>query len=180
MTLNDLCFEMNLASSAISGVPRYALEDYAFDFYIPSTDKEKLESGGVTSFVVGTLQLEVAIENSCCLYAWGYCPTAAWSCTTLKCPPAYRGSLHAKCKQPLIPGVSIGIENMIPVMPFFDPQSGWFCMGEKEPIDKAQVVEFASDSLAVICGEKLKSLWIKPKNWREVAGKIKQDRNWEN
>jgi kynureninase len=54
--------------------------------------------------------------------------------------------------------------------PWFDPGSGWFCMGEKERALNAEAVEFATGCVAVVVGGRLASLWVKPDNWKELAG----------
>lgn len=173
MVAKGLRFEIGWDGSLVIGEPRYVEEDYAFDFRMSSAEKERLTGPqGATSFVTGTLQLEVAVCNGRCLYVWGYCPIGGWSRAVLGAPVARRGSLTARCDKPLIRGVSIGIEEMIPPTAWFDPQSGWFCMGSKGHISGGRAVEFATDTVAVVTEGRIASLWVKPANWAELAEKL--------
>lgn len=171
MARQRLWFEVVRGAPIVVGEPRYVDEDYGFDFVMNSAERDRLEDTR-TSFVTGTLQLEVAISNSRCLYVWGYCPMGGWSRTALRAPVWQRGCLLAHCEKPLIRAVSIGIEDMIPPIPWFDPESGWFCMGEKGCVSDVDAVEFATDTVAVVTGGRLVALWIKPANWREIGPKF--------
>ncbi len=167
--MEPLRFEILDTPSPINGQLRYVSEDYAFDFRMDSSQEARRGNGGATSFAVDTLQLEVAIDTSLCLYIWGYCPMGKWQCASLLPPTARRGSLQAIYDKPLTPGVSIGLENMLPAHAWFDPDSGWFCMGNKDVPASAEPVEFATNCVAVVMDRGLSSLWIRPDNWIEVA-----------
>jgi hypothetical protein len=172
--MDALRFEILPGFSPVRGHPRYVKEDYAFDFQMDGGEKESRKgTQGTTSFVVDTLQLEVAVDSSLCLYIWGYCPTGRWKRSPLSPPMAQPGSLRAIHDAPLVPGVSVGLEEMIPVTAWFDPASGWFCMGNNESPAGVQAVEFATGCLAVVLAVgRLSSLWVKPENWKEMAGQF--------
>lgn len=173
MTVNALHFEILSSPSYVCGRPRYVSEDYAFSFQMNPGEQERWQGKqGTTSFVVDTVQLEVAIDTSLCLYIWGYCPMGRWERTSLSPPGARRGSLRASHDKPLVPAVSIGLEHMIATTAWFDPDSGWFCMGNKEIASEVQAVEFATGCVAVIADGRLSSLWVRPENWKEVAGRF--------
>jgi hypothetical protein len=176
--VKTLRFETLSSPSPVSGHPLYAGEDYAFNFRMDLREKEnRVGKHGTTSFVVGTLQLEVAVDNPFCLYVWGYCPMGRWERSSLSPPMAQRGSLRASYEKSLISGVSVGIEEMMPANYWFDPDSGWFCAGTTEAASPgAQAVEFASGCLAVVADGRLLSLWVHPENWEEVAGKFSSAR----
>jgi hypothetical protein len=177
MTVSTLRFEVLSSPSYVSGCPRYVNEDYAFSFQMdPGEQAQRQGEHGTTSFVVDTLQLEVAVDTSLCLYIWGYCPMGRWERTTLMPPVARRGSLRAVHDKPLVPAVSIGLEQMIGTTAWFDPDSGWFCVGKKEIASDVQAVEFATGCVAVVADGRLSSLWVRPENWKEVAGRFSASR----
>jgi hypothetical protein len=165
-------FESLPTISPVAGEPRFVREDHAFEFRMVPLEKVRVKGPeGTTSLVVGTLQLEVAIYASRCLYVWGFCPIRSWHRADLSTPTANYASLRANCGSPLIPGVSIVLEG-IPATPWFDPASGWFCMGEKESTPDSEAVEFATECVAVVVRGRLASLWIKPDNWKELIGEF--------
>lgn len=177
--MNALRFEVLSSPSSVSGRPRYVSEDYAFSFQMDVGEQEARQGkNGTTSFVVDTLQLEVAVDSSLCLYIWGYCPMGRWKQSSLSPPITHRGSLRASHDKPLVLGVAVGLEDMMPTTAWFDPDSGWFCMGNKEHPAGAEAVEFATGCFAVVVGGQLSSLWIKPENCKDVAGMfLKQKRS---
>jgi hypothetical protein len=171
--MNTLCFEVLPSASSVNGHPRYVSEDYAFDFEMDLGEQEqRLGKQDRTSFVIDTLQLEVGVDTSLCLYIWGYCPMGKWGLSSLSPPTARRGLLRAIHDKPLVSAVSIGLEHMMPVNAWFDPESGWFCMGNREVPSGAQAVEFATGCLAVVVDGRLSSLWVRPENWKEVADRL--------
>lgn len=170
MTVEKLCFEIMSYPPSVTGRESYVIEDHAFDFEMDMFQVE--QRVGVqqsTSFVVDTLQLEVAVDSSLCLYIWGYSPMGRWEQSSLSPPLAQRGSLRAIHDEPLVPGVSIGLEKMLQTNAWFDTDSGWFCLGNKDTALGAEAVEFATCCLAVVVGGRLSSLWIKPENWKDVT-----------
>lgn len=170
--METLRFEILTSPSPVNGSLRYVSEDYAFNFRMDVGEEGRQGKQGATSFVVDTLQLEVAVDTSLCLYIWGYCPMGRWGRSSLSPPIAQRGSLRAIHDKPLVPAVSIGLEYMVSANAWFDPDSGWFCMGIKEVASDAQAVEFAAGCVAVVADGRLSSLWVRPENWKEVASEF--------
>jgi hypothetical protein len=168
--INDLSFEILNCHSCLIGRPFFNREDYSFNYLMDADQEEHYGKKGTTSFAIDTLQLEFSIENMMCLYISGYCPVEMWKADCLSAPIARRGALHAKYTGILNPAIVICIDDMVPPDPWFDPHSGWFCMGRKEAQAGAAAVEFATGCLGVVIDKKLSSLWIKPENWRELAG----------
>jgi hypothetical protein len=163
-------FEMSSTPSPFRGHARYIIGDHAFRFEMDLDEKVNREgTRGKTSFVIGTLQLEVAVDSCICLYIWGYCPMAGWIRCSLSPPVAQGGALRVTPEEPLVTGVSIGLENMVEANAWFDPDSGWFCMGKKEVPSGTTAVEFATGCVAVLSHGRLSSFWIRPENWKELA-----------
>ncbi len=172
--MNQPRFEILLGSATVRGHAYYVVDDHAFNFRLDTNEqKDRKGVGGTTSFVVDTLQLEVAVDSSLCLYVWGYCPLGKWKQSSLTPPSASLGGLRVRYDKPLVPGVSIGLEDMVPTQARFDPCSGWFCMGDDRNVPNAQAIEFATGCIAVIGADgRLASIWVKPENWKEVASKF--------
>lgn len=167
--MSGLRFDIQAAPSPhLEGTPRYVMEDHAFDF-TPRDAIGPRAPGGRTSFVVDTLQLEVDIESSTCLYLWGYCPRGRWTKSTLMAPASRSGLLKVVSSTRLQPGVSVGLEGMVEPKMRFDPISGWFCIGRSDVGRECRSVEFASGCLAVVEDQVLRSLWIRPVNFKELA-----------
>lgn len=170
MTTDILRFKALPAPSPVSGKAYYALDDSAFSFEMDYKQSEhRVGPQGSASFSIKTLQLEVDIDTSLCIYTWGYCPVGNWKYSLLAPPTAQAGSLQALSAGPMLRGVSVDIEWMVRPQAWFDPTCGWFCMGNKECVVDAIAVEFASGSLGVVADGRLQSLWIKPENCNAVS-----------
>lgn len=172
---NGIRFEILRSPSPVSGRPLYVSNDYAFNFQMDPVEwREHVGVQGTTSFLVGTLQLEVAVHSSLCLYIWGYCPMCGWERIRMSPPRPQHGSLRAipDPDDPLIPGVSVELEDVMPT-PWFDPTSGWFCMGNHNSPTGAQAVQFATGCVAVVSADGgLWSLWVRPENWKELGSQF--------
>lgn len=168
-------FQITSESYHLAGEPHYALADYAFAFDMSVAGQDGRKAlGATTSLVIGTLQLEIEIETSHCIYLWGYCPAVGWRRSPL---PSHdlvprAGGLKVTCETPLVPGVSIGIEEMVPSLVWFDPATGWVCVGRPESDATSQAVEFASDTIAVVSEARLRSVWVRPRNWKDLVNSI--------
>ena len=168
--MDKIEFEVLPGSSLRLGSPRYVPDDFAFVFQesLPGAPIESHGAEGTTSFLIGTLQLEVDIASSICLYPCGYCPSVTWRLTSLVAPPSRPGALRFSCDEPLTEGISVGLEDMIVVQFFFDPQTGWFCAGDNQISPDISAVEFATDCMAVVIDGRLVSLWIRPESGDEL------------
>lgn len=170
----QLHFHIDFGELTLVGRPKYVIEDYAFDFEIvtPAQWQETKGPSSRTSLAIDTLQLELWIEQSLCLYVWGYCPHLGWKCSPVSPPPSRPGALRVVHDTAFIAGVSVGIEGMVPPTSHFNPESGWFCIGNLETPSGSQAVEFATDTLAAVQGGKIVSLWVKPENCVDIAKQL--------
>lgn len=107
--METLRFEILTSPLSVRGCLRYVREDYAFNFRMDVGEQERFGKGSTTSFVVNTLQLEVAVDSSLCLYVWGYCPMGRWEQSLLSPPIGQTGSLRASHGKPLEHGVAVGL-----------------------------------------------------------------------
>lgn len=167
-------FECLSRPTELKGLPHYVLDDYAFDFQVADETEATARKGkaGTTSLILGTLQMEVSIESNLCLYVWGYCPFMKWKALAVAPPSSQAGALQVAIDRAFTAGVSVGIEEMISPTPHFNPNTGWFCMGNSETPDDSLVIEFATDTLAAVQAGRLLSLWVKPHNWGDVARRL--------
>jgi len=163
-------FEIDSEPYSVVGEPYYASGDYALAFDEKGSRLDGLKSvGATTSFVIDTIQIEVEIETSLCVYVWGYCPIGSWRRTSLPSLISTPGTLRGTCNDPLQLGVSIGIEAMVSATVWFDSSTGWVCVGRPEPDTGSQTVEFAPHTLAVVNEYRLQSVWVQPRNWKSLV-----------
>lgn len=64
----------------LQGQQIYRKNEYSFDFLLDNDSMLKEHAGkmGTTSLSIGTLQIEIAIENKALLYVWGFHPYFNW------------------------------------------------------------------------------------------------------
>lgn len=151
----------------VSGLVRYVLDDHAFDFEPGQPLAVEWEDRGA-SILLGTLQVEVAVEARCCLYAWGYCPTEGWDLSSLSPPDASSGRLLINEGIRLTHGVGVEAKPG-EWLRYFDPLSGWFSAKSAVEESSEEAIEFATDTRALLRGGQLAELWLRPYNWKEVA-----------
>ena len=74
----------------IHGYLTYVDNDYAFSFRPadPNQVRDLLGSSGPASLNFGTVQVEVALPDGRCLFAWGYSPRQGWRFADLAGLPA--------------------------------------------------------------------------------------------
>lgn len=134
----------------------YRPQEGSFDV---ETSHDSLPSA-FTSVQVNELQLQLD-ERGRVLYADGYCPHFGW-CETQATPPfAYQAALVVKDVDFFLAGVSVALStSRWPVS--VNRKLGWVCVGEQLPSASCSAVEFATGSIAVVDGGKLKSIWLKP------------------
>ena len=164
-----LSFDTLLHAPMIQGNAFYIIADHTFDFRLEEQERRRIGNKGTTSFVIDTLQMEVAVDSSQSLYIWGYSPMGKWKKAVLTPPNASYGALVARHTLSLIPGVAVGLEDMVLPNALFDPDAGWFCMGSKNLPTDSVAVEFATGCIAVLVNGAIFSLWVKPENSLEVA-----------
>jgi len=97
------------------------------------------------------------------LYVSGYCPYQEWQKTPLVVPAYLSAGLVLVSPEPKsVPsGTSIGINDLNSRWYVYVNVEGWICIGD--PADRGdQAVEFAPNCVAVLKGDFLVALWLKP------------------
>ncbi|MCP9456511.1 MAG: hypothetical protein NNA18_10440 [Nitrospira sp.] len=151
---------------AVEGKPIYIVKDWSFYYdvkasYVPTVH--------LASFLSDTIELLINVDTFICVYVAGYHPYGLRELTSPCIPKYVPGIIKAHTNEQLLPGVGHHFEDMGPPTSWFDPTTGWWCIGRKEPPPGSQAVEFATGCVAILLDERLVSLWVRPDNWREVA-----------
>jgi hypothetical protein len=143
----------------------YRRSEYSFDFEPMSRSGVRRRTGdfGTTSVLIGTLQIEIGIETGTFLYVWGYYPETAWKRHKLPNPTTQPGKVSISFEEPPELSVSIGLVEFNEWTTAYDPRTGWLCVGDPAPNPTAQLVEFATNTIAVIYEVQLRALWLRPK-----------------
>lgn len=138
----------------------YRPDEYSFDF----TGAGGRRPPGGRSLLVNDLQLEMA-ESGAVLYAWGLAPQTEWQARPLEVPKASSGGLLASPTRWPALGASVRV-NWDRWPTYHDPDSGWICIGQHRSAGSA-IVEYASGCMAVVDGDRLVAVWLKPADWEE-------------
>jgi len=126
-------------------------------------DTEPRPPGCVASVLVNDLELMLDEDDQRVVFLTGYCPHPAWQQTTLRPPSSHRGSLRAELDSPMMPGVSVRLHPWQEAWPILvDPVSGWVRLGRGNPDEDREGVEFAPGAIAVLEGDRLRAIWLRP------------------
>jgi hypothetical protein len=146
----------------IEGVLTYSDSEYGFSFSARDGEAlgERLGSGGVTSVVIGTLQLEVDIQSREILFPWGYFPNVRRAVASLSPPRSIEGRVSISSDEHFEPGVSLEIPGN-EWQDSYDPSSGWVAIRLNAASD-ATFVQIADGTILGIDNGNLVSVWLKP------------------
>lgn len=139
----------------VAGTLRYRAADYAF-----ATEPRPITSGASLTINEIELMLDdlarvVAVE--------GYCPHPGWRKSVLHAPVSRPGILHVISETAVTPGVAVGIQSTAYRWAVLvDPASGWVRLGYDAPENDRDGVEFAPGAVAVLNGNSLRALWLRP------------------
>lgn len=136
-------------SDIIVGKVIYVKNDYAFAF-------EPVQSASYTILVN---DLNISFDWN--LYAkqiWGYNPYGGWVNKTLKIPTPMKGKLILSSE---IDGIK-RIDGTKEWVTYFDDKEGWCCIGDETFGVEDKAIEFATDTIAILSGDYLKAVWLKP------------------
>ncbi|MFF7146410.1 hypothetical protein ACFZB5_35515 [Streptomyces nodosus] len=148
--------------SPLEGVLTYDESEYGFSFSAQSRESlsARLGSEGVTSVLIGTLQLEVDIESQEVLFAWGYFPNVRGEVAELGAPNFTPGRVFISSRHSFQPGVSLEIPGK-GWRVSYDPSSGWVAIRLKGAVD-AKLVQIASGIVLGVDSGDLVSVWLDP------------------
>ena len=149
-----LTFRVLKSGTCYVGAPIYDLEEKEFSF----------EPWGNTSFAVmlgaAYVSLDIAAENGIAYYVSGYSPKRLWISQRLSTPDSTKGQLQITSDTAFQRGM--GTYYTQGWQTFFDTSTGWICMGDRNEKKDCEVVEFGTNTLAVVKNGELKAVWVKP------------------
>ncbi|MDO4720147.1 MAG: hypothetical protein Q4A78_05755 [Peptostreptococcaceae bacterium] len=130
------------------GCPYYTKEEYSFNF------EPRLAAS--VSILVGDVHISFFYSKA--RQISGYNPYLGWIKKDLTVPEAPQGVLRLEEE----PDEDERIEGSKTWKTFFDPKTGWVCIGNEDISMEMEAVEFATNTIAVISHGKLISIWVKP------------------
>lgn len=152
MEENMFEFEIVDKNDFKEGTVQYIKEDYSFD-YKPLRN---------TDIGIEIAYLIIGIDSVTMLarYVWGYSPMDSWQGARLIKPKSVKKSL--KLLGEYEGGYTWRLDKDGTWDSYFDEITGWYCIGDTYVSESDLCVEFAENTLAVLCGKKLKSIWLHP------------------
>ncbi|MFJ7903084.1 hypothetical protein ACIQ6V_21750 [Streptomyces sp. NPDC096198] len=145
----------------LDGVLTYDDSEYGFSFDArsPKALGERLGTKGVTSALIGTLQLEIDVESREIVYVWGYFPNVRGDVGDLEAPVASPGRVFLSSDDFLEAGVSFDVPGK-PWRVTYDPSSGWVALRLSDA--PATLVQIADGTVVGLDDGALVSLWLRP------------------
>ena len=115
------------------------------------------------TFVIGPyIQMGIGSSDKTVRIISGLSPHNSWYYKKLNVPSYKKGILLVESK--LKSGFATNLKETENWPSKFDPQSGWFCIGDDITLLTDSSVEFATNIIAVLdIDSHLKALWLKPK-----------------
>jgi len=133
---------------------------------IYSTKDQSFQSlplmGGGLCLLLGYLQLVFDPFTMCAIETWGLSGVISWKNKPIKTPLYSAGQLKLLANIDdfmLERGYRL---EYISYTPTYNPATGWLCYGDYNVDTQDEAVEFATNIVAVVNNEKLKSIWLKP------------------
>lgn len=152
--------------SALDGVLHYIEAEYSFRFDAESPQDlfERVGDDGVTSLLIGTLQIEVAVESGAALFVWGLHPHLDWHPRSIGTPVAQIASLRLSDLSVLQRGVSIRIARVGEWTTFYDEVTGWIQVSSDAVADADADERFmiATGTVLGLRAGGLHSIWLHP------------------
>ncbi|QLY80375.1 hypothetical protein [Clostridium intestinale] len=135
-----------------SGELIYIYNENSFDFK-PSKNTD-------ITLMIGYISVGIDSETMLALQIWGFSPSTSWIEKKLELPTYFTGELYLK--EEIEAGVSKRLIESSTVKTKYDKESGWICIGDESMLKNEIAVEFATNTIAVLSANTLKSLWVKP------------------
>jgi hypothetical protein len=123
---------------------------------------ENRPSGRGVSVSVDEVQLWINDDGQI-LYVDGYCAYQGWLHTPLRVPTHISAGLVLVSPEPksVQSGTGIGLNDLSCRWPVHVNAEGWVCIGDPAAHGD-QAVEFASNCVAVLKGDSMVALWLRP------------------
>lgn len=147
---------------AVNGELVYDYAEYSFRF-----ERPRLESteAGVTSLLLGTLQIEVDVAMRRILFFWGLHPYTRWKDGPAAPGKVLEGDVIVHTDTGLKTGISHAVAEVGEWATTYDSTTGWVHVHPPDWYDDKVQVEVAPGCLVGLQGEALSSVWLKPAKW---------------
>jgi hypothetical protein len=159
----DMLFRAEKGPLEHHGQVIYIKRDWSFDF-VP-------RQGCECSILIVNIELCFDAETRRASEIGGYHPDAKWIHKLLTPPHAFTGSLIL-LDDTIEDGDIVSLEGSFEWSTFYDPTSGWVCVGNEQTSAEDEAVEFAANTIVVLHQQQIKALWLRPV-FVEEAGDIK-------
>ena len=148
---------------ALEGALEFDAAEHSFRFTVasPVDLSERVDSEGLASLSIGTLQVEVAIATGLLLFVWGLHPRGSWREQAMATPDAAPGLVRVSEPEALSAGVSREIAGVGAWSTSFDAATGWIHVERSEEADDVQVL-IATDTVLGLKYGQLNSIWLRP------------------
>lgn len=134
------------------GTVQFSKEDKGFD-YVPNCSVD-------INIAIAYLNIGIDSETMYAKYVWGFSPMESWERCTLVRPKFIKSGL--KLLGNYQAGLTWRLDKDRMWKSYYDEESGWYCIGSPKVLKDNQCVEFAEKSIAVLCGNELKAIWLYP------------------
>lgn len=136
----------------IDGEIRYSEKDRSFDF----SPKINLD----INIAIAYLNLGFDSEAKSAQLVWGFSPKKSWKSFSEKQPISFNGDLIllSDCE----PGLTYRIDKEKMWKSYYNNNTGWYCIGDKNQKTSDINVQFATNIIAVLQNDILKAIWLKP------------------
>ena len=152
--LKNLSFKFVHKDDILSGKAQYIKNENSF-FYEPWNDVN-------FSILIrnGYNSLDVNLQTKKALQLTGLNPQMNWIRKNLIVPKAQPGNLFILPDQNYQTGT--GIQYATNWQTYFNPDTGWICIGNPNDFCEDSAVLFANNTIAMIENNNINSIWIKP------------------
>ncbi len=137
----------------IEGELIYTKDDFSFDF-------EPNKSADY-SVLIGYINITFDSITKTARQIWGCNPYQSWEKKALGVPIARQSGLSIDEK--IESGDVFRLVEAGEWRTYFDESNGWICIGNNLISTSDNVIEFARNTVIVLCNCKIKALWLKPK-----------------
>jgi len=138
------------SNQIIEGTLVYRKSENSFDFLSNKT--------GDISMLIKYLQITINASNNRMISVWGLHPYHLWEESDLIIPIFKNGIIE--CLGNYESGISYRAEEYEDWKTYFNKNSGWICIGNKNIFEEA--VMFADNLGVVIVKDMMVALWLKP------------------
>jgi|SRR5216683_1384098 len=147
----------------LEGLLRYVDSEHSFDFEVgsPADLTRRAGESGVTSVLIGTLQVEVGVASRRALYVWGLHPRIRWAPAQLMPPRVEPRAAFFDPDRPFAPGASVAVAPVGAWFTEFDAGNGWVRVASDAVADD-EVAQIAEGVLLGGRAGELHSIWLQP------------------